>query len=134
MSCCGGTSGSSSSGASYGNMRAAVGSGVNYGTNTRLPIALGGGYSLVNVVRIKIKRTSGTAANFTPRAYNASAAAAGSINQQFEGSNTLVADLFDVATAGCVFRTDATGQFYVEPGFNAGADNAFDYEIYYEVL
>lgn len=133
MSCCGGSSGSST-GASYGNMKVAVGSVTNYGATTKLPIGVSGGYSFVNVVRIKLKRTAGTAASFTPRIYNASAALANSINQQFAGTSTAVADLFDVATAGCVFRTDATGQFFVEPGPNAGADNAFDYEIYYEVL
>lgn len=133
MSCCG--SSGTSTGASYGNVKSAVGSVTNYGTSTRLSIASGGsGYTYVNVIRFKLKRTAGTAANFTPRAYNASAALAGSINQQFVGSVTLVADLFDVAAAGCVFRTDATGQFYFEPGPNAGADNNFDYEIYYEVL
>ena len=95
---------------------------------------MGSGFTFVNVIRIKLKRTAGTAVSFTPRAYNASAALAGSINQQFVGSVTAVADLFDVACVGCVFRTDATGQFYLEPGPNAGADNAFDYEIYYEVL
>lgn len=135
MSCCGGgTSGSSSGTASYGNMRIATGSVTNYGTNTRLPIGLGSGFVFANVVRIKLKHTGGTAANFTPRLFNASAAAANSINQQFLGTSTVVADLFDVATQGCVLRTDATGQFYLEPGPNAGADNAFDYELYYEVL
>lgn len=133
MSCCGGSSGSST-GASYGNVKVAIGSAVNYGTSTRLPVGAGGGYTYVNVVRVKLKRTAGTAASLTPRVYSASAALAGSINQQFAGTSTVVADLFDVATAGCVFRTDASGQFFFEPGFNAGADNAFDYEIYYEVL
>jgi hypothetical protein len=133
MSCCGGSSGSST-GASYGNVKVAVGSVTNYGTSTRLPVGVSGGFAFVNIVRIKLKRTAGTAVSFLPRLYNASAALSGSINQQFEGTSTAVADLFDVAADGCVFRTDATGQFFVEPGPNAGADNAFDYEIYYEVL
>ena len=132
MSCCG--SSSTSTGASYGNVKVAVGSVTNYGASTRLPIGVSGGFSFVNVIRIKLKRTAGTAANFTPRLYDASAAAAGSIDQQFAGSVTVVADLFDVACVGVVFRTDATGQFFLEPGPNAGADNAFDYEIAYEVL
>ena len=133
MSCCG--SSSTSTGASYGNVKVAAASVTNYGANTRLNVSTGGsGYTFVNVIRIKLKRSAGTAVSFTPRLYNASAALAGSINQQFVGTVTAVADLFDVAADGCVFRTDSTGQFYVEPGPNAGADNAFDYEIYYEVL
>jgi len=133
MSCCG--SSGTSTGASYGNVKVAVGGIANYGTNSRLSIASGGsGFTFVNVIRIKLKRTAGTAANYTPRVYNASAALAGSINQQFAGTVTLVADLFDVATAGCVFRTDSAGQFFLEPGPNAGADNNFDYEVYFEVL
>lgn len=133
MSCCG--SSSTSTGASYGNVKTAIGSVTNFGTSTRFNISSGGsGFTSVNVIRIKLKRTAGTAASFTPRVYSAVAAAAGSISQQFEGTATAVASLFDVAAAGCVFRTDATGQFYVEPGPNAGADNAFDYEIAYEVL
>jgi hypothetical protein len=116
-------------------VKSAIGSVINFGTSSRLNISSGGsGFTSVNVVRIKLRRTAGTAANFTPRAYSAIAAVAGSIGQQFVGSVTVVADLFDVATVGCVFRTDATGQFYIEPGPNAGADNAFDYEITYEVL
>ena len=133
MSCCG--SSSTSTGASYGNVKSAIGSVTNFGTSTRFNISSGGsGFTSVNVIRIKLKRTAGTAASFTPRVYSAVAAAAGSISQQFEGTAIAVASLFDVAAAGCVFRTDATGQFYVEPGPNAGADNAFDYEIAYEVL
>ena len=132
MSCCG--SSSTSTGASYGNVKVSAGAVTNYATGTRLPVGTGSGYAFVNVVRIKLKRTAGTAASFTPRIYSAVAGAAGSIDQQFAGTATAVADLFDVAAVGCVFRTDATGQFYVEPGPNAGADNAFDYEIYFEVL
>jgi hypothetical protein len=134
MSCCGGSSGSGSGGASLGNVKVAVGSVTNYGASTRQTIGVGGGFAFVNVLRVKLKHTGGSAANFTPRLYNAVAALAGSINQQFVGSTTVVADLFDVATVGCVLRTDASGQFYLEPGPGAGADNAFDYEIYFEVL
>jgi len=132
MSCCG--SSSTSTGASFGNVKVATGSVTNFGTSTRQNIGAGSGFTFVNIIRVKLKRTAGTAANFTPRLYDASAAAAGSIDQQFAGSVTVVADLFDVACVGVVFRTDATGQFYLEPGPNAGADNAFDYEIAYEVL
>jgi hypothetical protein len=33
-----------------------------------------------------------------------------------------------------LFDTDAAGKLYLEPGPNAGSDNAFDYEVVLEVL
>jgi len=132
MSCSG--SGGSASCTSIGNVFTVTGSLTNYAATTDLTIDTGGGIATVNVLRVKVKRTSGTAATFTPRLYNLSGAAAGSINMQFEGSSTAVATLFDVACAGVVFQTDTSGQFFLEPGPNAGADNAFDYEISYEVI
>lgn len=132
MSCSG--SGGASSCTSIGNVFTVTGSLTNYAATTDLTIDTGGGIATVNVLRVKVKRTSGTAATFTPRLYNLAGAASGSINMQFEGSATAVATLFDVACAGVVFQTDTSGQFFLEPGPNAGADNAFDYEISYEVI
>ena len=131
---CGSGSGGSASCASIGNVKIAAASVTNYGASTRAAIDAGGGVATVNVLRVKVEHTAGSAANFTPRLYNAVAGAAGSIDMQFEGSNTLVADLFDVATSGVVFQTDTSGQFYLEPGPNAGADNAFSYYVVYEVV
>lgn len=107
---------------------------TNYGAGTRLTVETIGKACLVQVHRLKVKRTAGTAANFTPRMYSASAATAGSVNQEFVGSATAVADLFDVACEGVVFKTDASGRLYVEPGFDAGADNAADIDLVVEVL
>ena len=132
MSCSG--SGGASTCTSIGNVFTVTGSLTNYAATTDLTIDTGGGIATVNVLRVKVKRTSGTAATFTPRLYNLAGAASGSINMQFEGSATAVATLFDVACAGVVFQTDTAGQFFLEPGPNAGADNAFDYEISYEVI
>jgi len=132
MSCSG--SGGSASCTSIGNVFTVTGSLTNYAATTDLTIDTGGGIATVNVLRVKVKRTAGTAATFTPRLYNLAGAASGSINMQFEGSSTAVATLFDVACAGVVFQTDTSGQFFLEPGPNAGADNAFDYEISYEVI
>jgi len=132
MSCSG--SGGSASCTSIGNVFTVTGSLTNYAATTDLTIDTGGGIATVNVLRVKVKRTAGTAATFTPRLYNLSGAAAGSINMQFEGSSTAVATLFDVACAGVVFQTDTSGQFFLEPGPNAGSDNSFTYEISYEVV
>lgn len=132
MSCSG--SGGSASCTSIGNVFVVTGSVTNFAATTDVTIDTGGGLATVNVLRVKVKWTAGTATTFTPRLYNLAAAASGSINMQFEGSATAVATLFDVAASGCVFQTDTAGQFFLEPGPNAGSDNNFTYEISYEVV
>lgn len=111
-----------------------TGSVSNYAAGTRLAIDTTGESSLVEVKRVKAKRTAGTAVSFTPRIYSTVGGGIGTVAQQFSGSSTAVADLFDVACTGVLFDTDATGKLYVEFGPNAGADNAFDYEVVVEVL
>jgi len=111
-----------------------TGSVTSYAAGTRLPIETTGTTSLVQVLRVKLKRTAGTAASFTPRIYSTAAGAIGTVAQQFAGSSTVIADLFDVVASGVLFDTDAAGKLYLEPGPNAGSDNAFDYEVVLEVL
>lgn len=132
MSCSG--SGGSASCTSIGNVFTVTASVTNFAATTDITIDTGGGLATVNILRVKVKWTAGTAATFTPRLYNLAGAAAGSINMQFEGSATAVASLFDVAASGCVFQTNTAGEFFLEPGPNAGADNSFSYEISYEVV
>ena len=131
---CSGSGGGAASCASIGNVFTVTGSVTNFAATTDVTIDTGGGLATVNILRVKLKHTAGTAATFTPRLYNLAAAASGSINMQFEGSSTAVATLFDVGCSGVVFQTDTAGQFFLEPGPNAGADNAFSYEISYEVV
>lgn len=107
---------------------------TSYGAGTRLPIETTGASSLVQVLRVKLQRTAGTAATFTPRVYSTSGGAAGTVAQQFVGSSTAVADLFDVVCSGVIFDTDGGGKLYLEPGPVAGSDNAFSYEVVVEVL
>lgn len=133
MSCSG--SGGSASCASIGNVVTVTGQGTSIGALTDITIDTGGGLATVNVLRIKLKWVSGTGTTtLTPRLYNLAGAAVGSINMQFAGTATAVASLFDVACVGVVFQTDASGQFYLEPGPDAGADNVVNYEISYEVV
>jgi len=111
-----------------------TGSVASYSAGTRLGLETTNERSLVQVLRVKLKRTAGTAASFTPRIYSTAAGAIGTVAQQFAGSSTVVADLFDVVASGVLFDTDTVGKLYLEPGPNAGADNAFDYEVVLEVL
>ncbi len=131
---CSGSGGGAASCTSIGNVFTVTASVTNFAATTDVTIDTGGGLATVNILRVKVKWTAGTAATFTPRLYNLSGAASGSINMQFEGSSTAVASLFDVGCAGVVFQTDTSGQFFLEPGPNAGADNSFSYEISYEVV
>ena len=87
----------------------------------------------VRLRRVKVKHISGAAANFVPKLFKGSAAAAGSIDQEFVGSSTAVADLFDVVADACTY-TDTSGDLYLRPTPDAGADNVFDYEVYFEVI
>ena len=132
MSCIGSSGAASCT--SIGNVFTVTGSATNVASTTDIVIDTGGGLATVNVLRVKVKWSAGSAVTCTPRLYNLAAAASGSINMQFEGSATAVASLFDVGCAGVVFQTDASGQFYLEPGPSAGADNTFAYEISYEVV
>jgi hypothetical protein len=111
----------------------AAGSIAAQASGTRTTISTGA-IGFVRVDRVKLQRTAGTAASFTPRLYGTAAGGVGTVAQQFVGSSTVIADLFDVACTGVIFALDATGSFYLEAGPNAGADNAFDVEIAYEVL
>lgn len=131
---CSGSGGGAATCTSIGNVTTVTGSATNVATTTDIVIDTGGGIATVNILRVKLKWSAGTAATFTPRLYNLSGAAVGSINMQFEGTSTAVASLFDVAAAGCVFKTNTAGEFFLEPGPNAGADNTFAYEISYEVV
>lgn len=104
-------------------------------SSSRISLRVSTGPLIVEILRVSIDITaSPTAANFTPRLYDESGGVSGSINQRFLGSNTLVADLFDVAVAGTYLQTDANGYFYLEVGPNAGSDTDGAYSIIYRVI
>lgn len=133
MSCSG--SGGSVTATSIGNVFTVTGQATSIGALTDVTIDTGGGLATVNVLRIKLKWVSGTGTTtLTPRLYNLAGAAVGSINMQFQGTATAVASLFDVACVGVVFKTNTAGEFFLEPGPDAGADNVINYEISYEVV
>lgn len=102
------------------------------GATTQTALVVSDRTTKVVIRRVKLKRTAGTAANFVPRLFKVSGAANGSIDQEFVGSSTAVADLFDVAAEVYVF-TDSAGKLYLQPSPDAGADNTFQYEVYFEI-
>ena len=80
-----------------GNLYTEVSS-VAAGTVETIQLSAEGGRIKVGLVRIKIKHTAGSAANFTPRIFSASGVTtAGDIRQEYAGAATAVGTLFDPA-------------------------------------
>lgn len=91
------------------------------------------GRAKVGLCRLKIKRVSGTAANFTPYIFSkAGVTTAGDISQEYAGAATAIATLFDPAepqSAPVPMMTDENGRLYLMIGPDAGADNVFYYML-----
>lgn len=103
------------------------------GTNTDTAIPLG----IVEgkIVRVKIKRVAGAAATFTPAIFSASGASLADITQEFLGSNTAVAALFDSTNIEGYVAPAAGGTIYFRPGPQGGSvDNTFAYQIWVEPI
>jgi hypothetical protein len=118
----------------YNIQQIASGSASSIGAATEIELTIGDSLKTVQVDRVKLHHTAGTAASFTPRIHSATGGTAESTSQEFAASSTLVAVLCDVAAEGVICRTDASGKLYLLPVPNAGADNAFDYLVAYRVL
>jgi hypothetical protein len=100
------------------------------GAATEVIINVGAPFLKVGLCRLRIKRVSGTAANFTPFITSKTGAASGSIDQEFLGGATAVGTLFDPATlqSGPVpMVADQLGFLYLVIQPDAGADNVFDF-------
>jgi hypothetical protein len=91
-----------------------------------------GPFRKVGLVRCKIKYVSGACANFTPYIFSKSGVTtAGDIAQEFAGSATAVAALFDpqLGDRPVVMQADAAGKLYLMIGPDAGANNIFNYAL-----
>lgn len=102
-------------------------------TAQKFPVQIAKEQVKVYIRRVKIKHTAGSAANFTPRIFKTGLALNGSIDQEFVGSLTAVTDLFDVVADAYTY-TDENGYLYLTPDPNIGADNIFQYEIYFNLV
>ena len=101
-------------------------------TTTAITLNVGRPFVKLGLVRFKIKRVAGTAASFQPRIFSeAGVTTAGDISMEYEGTSTLIANLFDpqLADAPVVMQADANGRLYLVIGPNAGADNQFEYAL-----
>lgn len=97
---------------------------------TVIELAFGRPFVKLGMVRMKVKRVAGSAVSFTPLIFSeAGVTTAGDISQEYAGTSTVVADLFDpqLADAPVVMQADSLGRLYLVLGPNAGADNQFEY-------
>lgn len=102
---------------------------------TQIALSTGVKQKKVRLLRCRLKHIAGDAVSFVPRIYSLSGALAQAIEQEFQGVSTLVANLFDPQMPdSAISFTDATGNIYLEPGPNAGANNQFQYLVVIEVL
>jgi hypothetical protein len=118
----------------YNETQFASGSASTVGAATEIQLAIADSRHTVEVLRVKLKHTSGAATTFTPRIHSATGGAANAITQEFAASSTVVADLCDVEAVGVICETDASGKLYLLPVPNTGSDNVFSYSIAWRVL
>jgi hypothetical protein len=118
----------------YNILQVATGTITGAGATTKVTIQIADSTHLVSVLRLKLRRSAGTAATFVPRLFSSSTGANEDITQEFKGTSAAVADLFDVASDGVLCNTDTDGRIYLQPSPDAGADNDFSYRVVYQVL
>ena len=103
------------------------------GATTIIQLDFGKPFVKLGLVRMKIKRVAGTAANFTPYIFSKSGVTtAGDISQEYAGTSTPVGTLFDpqLADAPVFMQADENGKLYFMPGPDPGpADNQFNYTL-----
>lgn len=118
----------------YNEIQIASGTASSVGASTEIELTLADSVHTVEVLRVKVKHTSGSAASFTPRLHSATGGTANAMSQEFAASSTLVADLCDVEAQGVICQTNATGKLYLLPVPNTGSNNVFSYTVTYRVL
>jgi hypothetical protein len=82
--------------------------------------------------RVKIKRTSGSAAaTFVPRIHSESNVVAASVTQEYLGTSTATTALFDAVDIQASFLTDTAGKLYlvIAPDVN-GDTFAYQVDLY----
>lgn len=84
----------------------------------------------VQILRVKVKRATGAAsATYTPRIYSLSTASAGDIQQEYSGTATASANLFDATNIQGWCQTDSAGLLYLQINPDVGGTDTWSYTI-----
>lgn len=118
----------------YNETQIASGTATSLGAATEIQLVIADSTHTVQVLRVKVKHTGGSAANIAPRIHSATGGAAAAFSQEFAASSVAVASICDVAAEGVICNTDAAGKLYLIVAPDAGADNAVSYSVAYRVL
>ena len=118
----------------YNETQIASGTATSLGAATEIQLVIADSTHTVQIDRVKVKHTSGTAANIAPRIHSATGGAAAAFSQEFAASSVAVASICDVAAEGVICNTDAAGKLYLIVAPDAGANNAVSYSVAYRVL
>jgi hypothetical protein len=112
----------------------ASGTATNLGAATEIELVLGTSVKTVQIDRVKVKHTGGSAANIAPRIHSATGGLAAAYSQEFAADSVAVASICDVAADGVICTTDAAGKLYLIVAPDAGSNNAASYAVAYRVL
>lgn len=118
----------------FNEVQIASGTATSLGAATEIQLVMADSVHTVQIERVKVKHTSGTAANIAPRIHSATGGAAAAFSQEFAASSVAVASICDVVADGVICQTDASGKLYLIVAPDAGSDNAVSYAVAYRVL
>jgi hypothetical protein len=96
---------------------------------TEVTIQVDSAKRAVEILRIMVDWSAGSAATFQPSIGNSTGFSTGTISEKYLGAATAVANLFDVSSIGGFCETDSSGRLFLKFGPSAGADNTFAYSI-----
>ena len=88
------------------------------------------GPRLVEIKRVMVKRSAGTATTFQPVIGNVAGFTTDTVNEKYKAASTAVADLLDETNITGFCKTDAAGNLYLRLAPDAGADNALQYAVF----
>ena len=106
---------------------------ANVGTSDQQTIILSDKKEAYFLLAIRFVRTGGSGANYQLRVRRNSGGTNGDIDEIYTGASTAVATATnDVADQPIPFDTDSEGKVYFKTGFDGGADNDYEYVIWFE--
>lgn len=118
----------------FNEVQIASGTATSLGAATEIELLIADSVHTVQIERVKVKHTAGSAANIAPRIHSATGGAAAAFSQEFAASSVAVASICDVVADGVICQTDASGKLYLIVAPDAGSDNAVSYAVAYRVL